>query len=117
MMKCSVGTTLKRYAGSKSAAAALPLAQTLSARIRPMRSAARTLLSSRIFLEVCQQRQRFERRDAFDVDRCELVAEPVILDRRMKESELPLRVGRGTAHGRSAASRQLITLERRQNLL
>src|SRR5205823_13794108 len=75
-----------------------------------------------IFLELSfqfgEQFQRVERRHPIDVDRGELFAERIVVGGggRLKQRQLPLRIRRRAAHRRPAAARELVALERAEDL-
>ena len=69
------------------------------------------------FFSSASSGQRFDRRHPVDVERGEPLAQRRSSGcRRLKQPELPLRLGRRAADRRPAAARQLVALERRQNL-
>src|SRR6266566_2798466 len=114
MTKWSVDRLRKRWAGSWSVAAAAVVANTKDTKHTKerLRAGRRRLC---LFLELGQRSERLERREAIDIDRRQLLPER-IGGRRLKKSELPLRLGWRSTDRRAAAARQLVALERRQDL-
>src|SRR6185295_18209998 len=60
-----------------------------------------------LFLDPGQQSQRLDRRHVVNIQRRNALAQMIVRRRRLKQPELPLRVGRGPADGGPPAARQL----------